>query len=107
MDPISRGARRQNELVTGVGNEGRSGVADQRDRFFAELGNDPLALGFAAVIVVAAHRHFCADVGQQLGRHARILGKDSVGVGQSFRRARAEVAEVADWGRDDVQSGRQ
>ena len=66
-----------------------------------------VALRFAAMIVVAAHRHLRADVREQLGRDPRIFGEDPVGVAQRVRSARAKVAEIADRRCDDVQSGRQ
>ena len=48
-----------------------------------------VALGFAAMIVVAAHRRLRADVREQLGGDPRVLGEDPVGAAQRVGGARA------------------
>jgi len=57
------------------------------------------------MVVVALHRHFRADVGQELRGHPGVLDEDPVRPAQSLGGAWRKVAEVPDRSRDDVQSG--
>lgn len=98
--------RRANQLVTGVGDERRASIAHQRDGLVPEQVDDPLAIGFARMIVVTDHRDFGADVGKQFRSDSRILDQDPVGAAKCVRGARREIAQIADWGGDDVQAWR-
>src|SRR5690348_92088 len=103
MDLEARRPSGPDQLVSRIRYQRCPGVADQGDRILAELCNDPPTLSLAAVVVVAAHRRLRADVGEQLGRYPRVLGENSVDIAQRVRRARAEVAKIADRGCDNVQ----
>src|SRR6185503_18694959 len=59
------------------------------------------------MVIVAAHRHFGANVLEQLGGDARVFGEDPVGATKRVCGARREVAEIADRRCDDVQPGEQ
>ena len=61
--------------------------------------------GVGVVIVVRRHRDARAYVREQLRRHSRILGGDQRDPGQNRGGARAEIAEIADRRRDDIQAG--
>src|SRR5205823_30285 len=102
---MAGGAGGAHQLVTGIGNQRSPGVADQCDRLLAEPGDDPLALLAARMVVVAAHRHFRADMREQFCSDSRVFHEDAVGPAQGVGGARAEVAEIADRCRDDVQPG--
>ncbi len=102
---VSRGAGVADELVAGVGNQRRAGVADQCDRFAAEARDDRRPVRVGAVIVVPAHRHFRADVREQLAGDAGVLGEDSLGAPKHIRGSRRKVAEIPDRSGDDIKSG--
>src|SRR5437868_11185449 len=103
MHAMTGGAGSAHKLVTGIGNQRSPGVADQRDRFVAEPGDDPRALLAARMVVIAAHRYFRADMREQFCSDSRVFDEDSVGPAQRVCGARAEVPEIADRSRHDVQ----
>ena len=64
-----------------------------------------VALGLARMVVIGGHRRLGAGVGEQLGADPFVLGEDAVGAAQRFGGARRQVAEIADRGRDHIQTG--
>jgi hypothetical protein len=45
-------------------------------------------------------------MGEQFGGDPRVFGEDLIGAAKNVGCARAQIAEIADRRRDDVQSGR-
>ena len=84
---MTGGARGADQFITGIGDERRSGIADQRHCLGAELPKDPVALGFAAMIVIDRHRRCRLDVGKQFCGNALVFGQDQARAPQGGRRA--------------------
>src|SRR5262245_37571218 len=102
---MAGGTGSPHELVSGVGDEGRAGVADECDRLAAEPSDDLLSFVLLRVVVIAAHRDLGPDVLKQLAADSCIFGEDQVGAAERLGRSRAEVAEVPDGGGDQKESG--
>src|SRR5215472_13920845 len=103
MDRTAGFARGSNQLVARVRDQGRSCVADQRDGLLAKLPDNPRTLLFARMIVIAAHRHFGADVIEELCGYSSIFREDPVHSAKGLRGAWAKVAKIADWRCNNVQ----
>ena len=103
---MARRSRRTHELVAGIGDQRSPRVADQAIAASPSRATIRSRSCFGSVIVVAAHWHFAADVGEQLGGDSRILGEDVVRLTQHLGRAGAEIAEIADRRGHDVETGR-
>ena len=105
MNRVPGTARGADELVARIGNEGRSRVADQRHRLGPEPREDPVAFGFAAMIVIYRHRRGRLDMSEQFGGNALVLGQDQRGPAQCVAGARGQIGKIADRGRDDIEAG--
>ena len=99
MAGLARGAH---QLVAGVRNKGRSGVADKRNRLIAEFGDDARPVRLARVVVIALHRNLGADMSEEFRRHSGIFDQNAVCPAKRVRGAATQVSKVADRGRDDV-----
>ena len=95
-----------NELETRIGNQRRAGVGHERDRF---AGGEPRQelrpRRHGVVLVVRRQRRRDAVVVEQLPGHPRVLAGDHVGRREGLQRPQRDVAQVADRGGDEVQSG--
>ncbi len=74
------------QLVAGIGNQWRAGIADQRDDFRSKVAQDALAKLVVAMVVIGGHGSFRTDMRQELGRDPFVLGKDMVGAAKRFGR---------------------
>ena len=83
---MARRTRRADQLIARIGDEGRTRIADERNCLLTEPSDDGGALGLARVIVIAAHRHFGADMRQELCGNPRILNQNTVGAAKACRR---------------------
>src|SRR5690348_15702456 len=104
VDRMACGSCGPNELVAGIRNERCSSIRNEGNRLATELRDDALAFGIAAVVIIAAHRHFGADMGEELRRYPRVLHQYPAGIPQGFSSAHAKVPEIADRSCDNMQS---
>ncbi len=106
VDGVTGLARRAHQLEARIGNERRAGVGDERDRF---AGGEPRQelrpRRRGVVLVVGRQRRRDAVVVEQLAGDAGVLAGDHVGRGERLQRPQRDVAQVADRGGDEVQSG--
>ena len=104
--PASQAAR--TSLKPGIGNQRRAGVGHQRDRL---AGGEPRQQlrprRGGVVLVVGRQRRGDAVMVEQPAGHAGVLAGDQVGGGQRLQRPQRDVAQVADRGGDQVQTGGQ
>src|SRR5215218_6489402 len=100
-------SRSPHELVPRVGDQRRSRIAHKCDGLLTEGRDVPIAVRFARVIVVAVHRRLRSDVGEQLGGHSCVFGKDSVRAFQSVRGTRRKIALISDRCCHDVEARRE
>ena len=100
-------ADRPHELVAGVRDERRSGVAHERDGFTGETTEDPLALSLARIVVVIGHRRLGVGMREQLRRDPLVFRENEVRAAQCLGRAWAQIAQIPDGCRDDVEAGRE
>ena len=94
------------QLESRIGNQRRAGVRHQRDR--GAVGEPAQQLGprlRGIVVVVGRQRGRDGVAVEQLAGDAGVLAGDQVGAGQRGKRAQRNIAEIADGGGDDVQSG--
>ena len=103
---MSRRADLAHQLEAGIGNQGRAGIRDQRDRSalrqpFQDFR--PRQRGVMFVIGLEQGRDRVA-LGEPAG-DAGILAGDDVDAGQRLQRAQGDVAEIADRGRHQMQAG--
>ena len=66
-----------------------------------QAGPHPIGI----MIVIGRHRPLDADMAEQLGGDPAVLDRDQVGARQYVRGARAQIGEIADRGRDDIEAG--
>ena len=83
---MTRLPRGPDQLVAGIGNQRRAGIADQRDGLACQGRQDALAQLVVAMVVIGGHRRLRTDVRQQLRGDPLVLGKDMVGAAQRFGR---------------------
>ena len=94
------------QLEAGIGNQGRTGIRDQRDRSalrqpFQDFR--PRQRGVMFVIGLEQPRDRIA-LGEPAG-DAGILASDDIDAGQRLQRAQGDVAEIADRGCHQMQAG--
>ena len=99
-------ARLDRELVAGVGDQRRAGVGDQRQRLAPREPGERLGAGALGVVfVIGAERRGEAVVVEQAARMAGVLRQNQIDPGEDLEPAQRDVAEIADWRRDDVEPG--
>src|SRR5262249_38771786 len=99
--PHAVGARLAHQQHARVGNAGRPGVGDERDRGAGgERAEELAAAGQLVVLVVADGRLVDVEVREERARPPRVLAGDQVGLAQDAERAQGDVLEIADRGRD-------
>jgi hypothetical protein len=100
--------RLPHQLVAGIGDERRAGIADQRHCLaLGESGKQLRPLLFRIVIVIGDERRDDAVVAQEHGGDPGILAGDQIGSGQRCQSANRNIAEIADGRGDDMEAGRQ
>ena len=93
------------QLVTGIGNQRRAGIRDQRDRLpFAQAGEQLRPRLGRVVLVVGRERRCDAVMLGELAGDAAVLAGDHVGGGQRLERAQADVAQVPDRRRHQIKA---
>src|SRR5215831_12524175 len=103
----ARRARFAHELVTGVGDERRPGIRDQRDRgAFGEPGDELRSRLGGIVLVIGGERGGDAIMVEKLAGDARVLACDEVGGGEHLERPHGDVAQIADRSGDQIEAGR-
>jgi hypothetical protein len=101
-------ARRAHQLETGIGDERRAGVADQRNSgAVGETGKQLRARLRGIVVVIGGERGRDAVMVEELAGDAGILAGDEIGRRQHLQRPHGNVAQIADRSGDQVQPGRQ
>src|SRR6516225_1474952 len=95
------------ELVTGVGDERRPGVRDQRDRgILGEPGDELRPRLGGIVLVIGGERGGDAKMVEKLAGDARVLACDEVGGGEHLERPHGDVAQIADRSGDQIEAAR-
>ena len=102
------GDRRAHELVAGVGDERRSGVA--RPAPPARRGATPRgsrAAPLGVVVVIELERRSDPVAGEQPRGNPGVLAKDAVDTAQHRQRPQGDVAEIADRRGDEIETRRE
>jgi hypothetical protein len=95
------------EPIPRIGDAGRPGVRDERDRTpREEIGDERRGALRLHGVVVAAERLRDPEMGEEAAASPRVLGGDQVDGPQGVDRARGQVAEVPDRRRDDIEGAR-
>ena len=103
LDP--GGGRCTHQRKSGVGQQRRAGIADQGDHFALRSCAPGRRPSILVVFVQRDQPAGYADRRQQLAGAPRILGRHRSAWRAILARAGAQVAEIADRGRDDVSLG--
>ncbi len=94
------------QLVAGIGDERRAGIADQSDApALGEGGKQFRSLVRRIVVVIGDERRLDAIVSQEHDRDPRILAGDHIGGGQRLKGPQRNIAEIADRGGNHMQAG--
>ena len=80
MSSLARLARK---LIAGIGNKGRAGIGNERERFTGgEPRHELRPRERGIMLVIGRERRRDTIMFEQLARHSRILAGDDVGSGQ-------------------------
>ena len=91
------------EILPGVGDGGHAGVRDEGAALPREQPLENLRAALEFIVLIIAHGGlFNLKVIEELGRDAGVLRCDKIRSAQGLQRADGEVAEVPDWGGDEV-----
>ena len=96
-------ACRAHQPVTGIRNQRRSGIGDQRHRLVRHRRQQPIARARIGVIVITLHFLAEPKVMQQPTRHPRILARNQRAAPKHFDRSQSHVAEIANRRGDNIQ----
>ena len=107
-DALAGGQRGPNQQRARIGHPGGSGVAHQRDPLALGQPRQDLFRGAALVVAVQGDQAGPDPVAlQQRRRHARIFGRDAIGIAEYPKCAQRNVGRVADRRGHYIQCARQ
>jgi hypothetical protein len=102
-DRVAGGERGSNKRLTGVGDGGSAGVADEGDVARGKCFEEAVAAGTFVEGVVAEEWSLDAEMGEQAAGVSGILGGDQGDLAEDAQGAGGDVLQVADRGGDDVE----
>ena len=101
---MSLGPGRTDQLVAGIRNQRRPGIADERDRFGSEARDDGIPLCLARMVIVVRKPRLRPGMRQELGADPFVLSEHQIRSTKRVCRTRSQVTEIPDRRGHDVEA---